>query len=732
MGTLTREEGIILKKILGITFGGLQRKTVTLVLMVLFLTIGIFSIVAAYQNRLLIRLVEETKKEQQDSISGISKENMAQTLKASMISTNGLQAAVADQDFSEVVNNISMLQSMAQGLIRDREALQPANFSRPDPGKEGTYSAMVLCEEGVDPGQSEYLGVIAHMSESMIAMAENSDKISGCYIGLADGTDLCVDDKPSNKYDEQGQPIPFPVRQRPWYKGAVEKGDVYFTGLEKDAFSGHLCITCSAPVVVGGRTVGVVGIDILLDHMEHFIQASSNNSGLVFMVNDKGQVVLAPKDQDLFSVDNSDYQRDLREHDNKDLSAFISQSLQETTDLSLLEVDGREYYMVGSPMPTIGWAVISAVSKDVTELPEKELLARYDKINNQASETFRSGTARSTRTSIAILLFIVLLATFAALVAARHIVRPIVEMTRDIHKSSQTGQLFEMKDTYRTNDEIEILAEAFDDLSKKTRQYIENITEITREKERVSTELHMANRIQNSMLPNVFPPYPERKEFDIFASMEPAREVGGDFYDFFMIDHDHLCMVMADVSGKGIPAALFMMISKVILQSCAMLGQSAAEILVKTNEAICSSNQVDMFVTVWLGILEISSGKIRAANAGHEYPALMQNGSFSLLKGKHGLVIGGMDGVKYREYEIDLSPGDRLFLYTDGIPEASDKDHQMFGNDRMIEALNQDPQASPRQIISNVRDAVEAFTKGAEQFDDMTMLCMEYKGNDRV
>ena len=720
-----------MKKILGITFGGLQRKTVTLVLMVLFVTIGIFSIVAAYQNRQLIKLVEETKIEQQDSISTLSKDSMETILKESMISSTNLQATVADQDFAEVINNISMLQNMAQGLIRDRDAVAPAQFNLPDPDMDGTYSAMVLREEGVDPDQSEYLGAIAHMSETMIAMANNSSKIGSCYIGLADGTDLLADNKASNKYDDQGHLIPFPVRQRPWYKGAVEKGDVYFTGLERDAYTNELCITCSAPVIVNDRTVGVVGIDILLDSMEHFIQGSNTKSGLVFMVNDKGQVVLAPEDTGSFFAENADQTQDLREHENKDLARFIGKSLKEATDLTLVKVNGIEYYMAGSPMPTIGWAVVSAVRKDITEIPEKELLAQYDKINDQASETFRSGSSRNMTTGITILFFIILLSTFAALMAARHIVRPIVEMTKDIKKSSQNHRLFEMKDTYRTNDEIEILAETFEDLSKKTKKYIEDITEITREKERVSTELLMANRIQNSMLPNVFPPYPERKEFDVFASMEPAREVGGDFYDFFMIDDDHLCMVMADVSGKGIPAALFMMISKVILQSCAMLGQSAADILVKTNEAMCSSNQVDMFVTVWLGILEISSGKIRAANAGHEYPALMRDGSFSLLKGKHGLVIGGMDGVKYREYEIELSPGDRIFLYTDGIPEATDKDLKMFGTERMLQALNQDPTGSPREIIDNVRKAVEAFTEGAEQFDDMTMLCMEYKGSEQ-
>ncbi len=251
-----------------------------------------------------------------------------------------------------------------------------------------------------------------------------------------------------------------------------------------------------------------------------------------------------------------------------------------------------------------------------------------------------------------------------------------------------------------------------------------------KERERIGTELHMANRIQASMLPHEFPPFPDRKEFDIYASMDPAKEVGGDFYDFFLIDEDHLCLVIADVSGKGIPAALFMMISKVILQSCAMLGQSTAEILRKTNDALCSGNQVEMFVTVWLGILEISTGKITAANAGHEYPALMKDGRFSLLKDKHGFVIGGMDGVRYKEYEIQLEPGDKLFVYTDGVPEATDASEAMFGTDRMLEALNEAPDAPPQEILKNVRSATDRFVKDAEQFDDLTMLCIEYHGED--
>ena len=265
-------------------------------------------------------------------------------------------------------------------------------------------------------------------------------------------------------------------------------------------------------------------------------------------------------------------------------------------------------------------------------------------------------------------------------------------------------------------------------ISHKTKSLEQKNREAIR-KERLNTELKMAGRIQENALPHVFPPYPDRDEFEIYASMNPAREVGGDFYDFFLIDDDHLCLVMADVSGKGIPASLFMMTSKSILQSAAKLGHSASEILTKANDALCADNQVDMFVTVWIGILDVHTGKVTAANAGHEYPAIMQNGEFTLMMDKHGFVLGGMEGVPYTEYEFEMKPGDKLFLYTDGVPEATAKDNQMFGTDRMLEALNEVKDASPQEILEGVNRAVSAFVKDAEQFDDLTMMCIEFKGD---
>ena len=243
------------------------------------------------------------------------------------------------------------------------------------------------------------------------------------------------------------------------------------------------------------------------------------------------------------------------------------------------------------------------------------------------------------------------------------------------------------------------------------------------------TELNTASKIQDAMLPHIFPPFPDRKEFDIYASMDPAKEVGGDFYDFFLLDDDRLGIVMADVSGKGVPGALFMMISKVILQNCAKYDDSPAMVLSNMNELICSNNQEQMFVTVWFGILQISTGRLVACNAGHEYPIIKKNGqNYELLKDKHGFVIGALADVKYKDYEIQMNPGDKLFLYTDGIPEAINVSEQQFGTERLVQSLNEIKDVDVETTLKHIKKSVNGFVGEAEQFDDLTMLCLEYKG----
>lgn len=274
--------------------------------------------------------------------------------------------------------------------------------------------------------------------------------------------------------------------------------------------------------------------------------------------------------------------------------------------------------------------------------------------------------------------------------------------------------------------EIQALGSSVAKMETDTLQYMNNLMHVTAERERIDTELSLATRIQANMLPNIFPAFPDRTEFDIHASMTPAKEVGGDFYDFFLIDDDHLGLVMADVSGKGVPAALFMMMAKILLNNYAMMGGKPHEVLERLNATFCKNNDDSMFVTVWFGIYTISTGKIVASNAGHEYPIIKHgNEGFTVMKDRHGFVIGGMSGLKYRDYEFDLKPGDELFLYTDGVPEATDASGQMFGTERLLATLNGASYSSAKELLEAVHADVERFVGQAPQFDDLTMLAIK-------
>lgn len=312
----------------------------------------------------------------------------------------------------------------------------------------------------------------------------------------------------------------------------------------------------------------------------------------------------------------------------------------------------------------------------------------------------------------------------------RTIVRPIKLVASEAeHFLQNNNQVSETLCTIQTNDEIQELGQNLLQMEIGINKYIENLKIVTAEKERIGAELNVATQIQADMLPRIFPPFPDRSEIDIYATMDPAKEVGGDFYDFFLVDDDHLALVMADVSGKGVPAALFMVIAKTLIKNRAQMGGGPAQILHDVNDQLCEGNEAELFVTVWLAIIQISTGEGLAANAGHEHPALCRAGNgYELVKYRHSLALAAMEGMRFREHEFQLRPGDSLYVYTDGVPEATNAHEELYGTDRMLEALNQEPGASPEELLRTVKEEIDAFVGDAPQFDDITMLCLHYYG----
>ena len=314
-------------------------------------------------------------------------------------------------------------------------------------------------------------------------------------------------------------------------------------------------------------------------------------------------------------------------------------------------------------------------------------------------------------------------------------VRPMVQVNDGIRAYMETKDGSAAANSMakiRERNEVGKLAESIAYMAVEIDRYTAENLRINAEREHLNAELDLAASIQSGQLPSKFPAFPDRGEFDIYASMTPAKTVGGDFYDFFLVDDDHIALVMADVSGKGVPAALFMMVSRILIKNHLQAGESPAAALTSVNKQLLENNQKGLFVTVWLAVVELSTGRGVAANAGHEHPALRRaGGQYELVEYKHASPVGILKRSKFTEHEFELHPGDSLFIYTDGVAEATDRNETLFGTDRMLAALNREPDAACARVLQNVMDDIRAFVDDAEQFDDITMLCFRYHGGAR-
>ena len=280
----------------------------------------------------------------------------------------------------------------------------------------------------------------------------------------------------------------------------------------------------------------------------------------------------------------------------------------------------------------------------------------------------------------------------------------------------------------KDNTEVGNLARSYISMAEDLESYVDNLQKVTAEKERINAELSLASSIQAHMLPCIFPAFPEHDEFDIYATMTPAKEVGGDFYDFFMVDDTHVAAVMADVSGKGVPAALFMVIAKTLIKNHAQNGLQPCDVFTTVNRLLCDGNDAGLFVTAWMGVLDITSGKLTYVNAGHNPPLIRQNGGkFEYLRSRPGFVLAGMDTVKYRQNELMMHPGDRLYLYTDGITEATSSAKELYGEERLSAYLNGHADDTAEDILHGLKSDIDTFVGEAPQFDDMTMLMLDFK-----
>jgi sigma-B regulation protein RsbU (phosphoserine phosphatase) len=664
---------------------------------------------------------ETTEKESSLSMTDLSREKIMDIAKC--------KADLADNEFIEFMNMVKILASEATYIYENESDFFQYDVPLPDMSNDGKLAVQLLYSASTDISDqmiASEVGLLGNTQSVLLSVNNNFENMVSDYIATETGIMIQADYISGKKFDESGNIMPYEAKTRPWYIGAKETGKPFYTQVSKDAHTNRIGIMCGVPIMSNGVLKGVAGAGMYLDNVEAMVRNSKlGDTGDACIINQDGNVLFSTRSEgDLVARVGG---ADLRTTNYKELSEAVIQAVSGEKGVALIDVDGEAYYFAYAPMETVGWTFVIMISTDEVESPTKQLVANLDHVTEEAIDNANFVIKAAFVVVFIIFILICMINPVIASGVSDRIAMPIKKLTDSV-KSIQ-GDSLEFVWNEDTGDEMQLLAESFSSLTFRIKKYIEDIRAITAEKERIGAELNVATQIQADMLPCIFPAFPEREEFDIHASMKPAKEVGGDFYDFFLLDDDHLALVMADVSGKGVPAALFMVISKTLIKDRSQMCRSPKTILEEVNNKLYESNAEGMFVTVWLGILEISTGKIVAANAGHEYPAIRgKNGNFELLKDKHGMMAGIIQDIQYTEYEIQLESGGSIFLYTDGVPEATDADGKLFGTDRMVNALNIDLHCKPKDLLENVTASIHAFVDTAPQFDDITIMSVTWYG----
>ncbi|MEG2678582.1 MAG: SpoIIE family protein phosphatase [Oscillospiraceae bacterium] len=634
------------------------------------------------------------------------------------------KAENVDSKLQTVMSQVDLLASAAEELYATPDAFGSIPVYPTDATRQGEFTAQIVYSERVTAEKvANEVGLLGNLTTTMKAASQHLAGVGTTQIGTESGFIIMCDENSGLKTSLTH----LEPTERSWYRMAADSGVLTWSEVFEDSFGRGLAVTCGKPVYgPDGQLKAVVSIGSTLDDMSSTItSAAIGKTGYAFVVDKKGDIIMS-KNLQLDAQGHVTDKENLLEDPEPSVREAAQKMILGERGVAQVKSAAGPVYMAYEPMKAVPWTVVTVMQVNEVMMPAAEGEHKISTLTQQAGTDIDA----SIRTAF-ILFGVALVASIALAVGlgttfSRRITKPLMVLNEGV-KVVSGGKLDYFIDLH-TGDETETLANSFNKMTRDLLEQMINLKHVTAEKERIGAELDVANHIQASMLPSIFPAFPERPELDIYATMTPAKEVGGDFYDFFLLDDDRLALVMADVSGKGVPAALFMVIAKTLLKNVAQTGLSPKQVLEKVNNQLCVGNDAEMFVTVWLGVMEISTGKLVAANAGHEFPVIKRaDGDYQLIRDKHGFVLSGMEGSRYTEYELQLDPGDKLFLYTDGVPEATDANNELFGNDRMLESLNRHKDENCESLLHNVKLDVENFVGSAPQFDDITMLSLERK-----
>lgn len=667
------------------------------------------------------------------------------------------KAAYIEEKFYTVISCVNGIAQAAEDIYQnpekypDREVPLPEKNSYELAPQLLWSSSLMNTVEGnedeMEPGlspdeeQQEEILRLGNIQDLLVQYNRNNDMISSTYLATESGWMIQADYIPGRKYagykytgykyaDDMELPAPFEARERQWYQQAcqVKRGEAVYSDVLVDFHEGRDCIVCSRAVYDEDRIVAVAGVGSYLDTIKETVwNTAVGESGYAFLINQAGQVMISGAQEGETAVHTGN-NLDLRKSENQELAAVAQAMLCGEKGLAELTLEGRRVYLAYAPLSEPGWALATVMDVNEALAPamqsQQEILDLTEEVARQQSATIYK--------MICFYFIIIVLAavpiSIIGILFAGKMTGPIRSLTREASRIGR-GNL-DTRIQLMTGDEVEELGIAFNRMTSRLKKYIQSLSAATAEQERIQTELDLASRIQSDMLPNAGELFAERTEFAVCARMMPAKEVGGDFYDFFLIDNDRLAFLIADVSGKGVPASLFMVVAKTLLQSRIMEGGALETAVADVNERLCSGNENGMFVTAWIGVLTLSTGMLQYVNAGHNPPLIgnRQQG-YSYITETEGFVLAGMEGVTYVRQERRLEPGDILFLYTDGVTETNDEGRKLYGEERLLRLLNdrrENEPEKPEKLAEAVMEDTRRFQGSARQFDDITILVVSY------
>ncbi len=710
----------------------IYQRVLRLALLGSLLTFAVMSGLYVYAIFTINGTLREQTIELGDTVFTYIEDEMNEQVKLRMTETTQMRSYLINLELENAVKDVQWLSDFVSMNLKHPEQHMPHTL--PNALYEDVYSGTPyiffspeLVARGVDENISREIGVASACEDLLLTMSNEYDCI---VVASKNGYVIRIDKLP----DENSlvplcnEPLKssYDSRKRDWYLQGEKISAPIFTDLYSSSTTGEPCVSILMPYHDNDGIAGVIGLDVSPNDIYKQVNASSlEGRDTIFVLGKNGEVLFSTsKDEDLtpYILD-----RDLRNDDDVTLAQAARRMVDGEQDIEEVDIDGNKYFLAFAPLKSIGWSFGTLIDQSKVHLVGEQVKEDVGEYVSGYSNFLESFLFKVSAASLFIVAIIFAVLFRRSLRDSAGFVEPIHSLIDGVQEVA--GGNLDKKIEIHTGDEIELLADNFNHMTGELKAYMANLTKVTAAAERTKTELAVATKIQEGMLPTNFP---VRDEFNLYASMTPAKAVGGDFYDFYFLDKDHFVITIADVSDKGVPAALFMVMAKTLLKDNILTSgkpENISDVMRDTNNELCDNNEADMFVTLFTAIIELSTGEMTFVNAGHNPPFVRRDKKFSSLGVAQSPIFGTLPGLKFPSKKIQLHDGDAIFLYTDGVTEAMNDKRELFGEKRLQVVLDKlSDEEAAEKILSDVNAAVKSFVGDAQQSDDITMLAFVLRG----